>query len=250
MTEIPAERPDCIAEAALSFGEQHGNTSVLREQLEQIAEICPHNTGESDLCLLGPVEAKIGITAIESSQGRWWLVNQINAIKPDYPGEISGRKIPEHDRSAQCMEYVEDHITVGVSDKEPAIPLQDGQSLPALLYTQAAAKLLGLEAEMRLDVFPHTVTPLDSALVALEKVVCGGLSRGQLGVRATASIDGNNLRITDEIDGLVLHGNNKRPLFNSDGLAVPENKIVLPRFRQRSIDVTLTDEDIQAFSMG
>ncbi|HEY5442229.1 MAG TPA: hypothetical protein VIJ68_01685 [Candidatus Saccharimonadales bacterium] len=238
----------CIAETALSLGEWHGDTSELREQLEQIAAVCPHNTGEGDLCLLEPVVSHVGIIAIESAAEQWWLVDPIDEAKTTYPEKIAGQSLPKHDRGADCMAYVQQRIAIEVTDQDPVIPVRDGQHVTALVYVQANARLIDRDQEFFFRDFPTSLSPMDSALIALKKVVAGGISHDKLGVKTTMKVDGDNTTVTDEIDGLVLHGNTEKPLFVAEGLAIPENRIVLPWSRKRTVDTTLSEDDIYAFS--
>lgn len=246
-TSIEGDLPDCIAEAALGFGESHGDTSLLRERLEQIAEACPHNTGEGDLCLLEPVAAKIGIVAVESEQGQWWP-KQALRDQAMYPEKILGQKLLRH-RTATCMDYEKASVTVTTDDEEPVIPLRDSQSLIALMHVQASANLIDRIEEYAAELYSwRQPTPAQQALSALKRIVGGGMSHDKVGIRAVLKIDGNNLNVVEEIDSLVLHGNNERPVIPRDRLAVPEDRIVLPYSRRRSVDVTLTEEDVHAFS--
>jgi hypothetical protein len=92
---------------------------------------------------------------------------------------------------------------------------------------------------------PSRATPQLQTLMNLSKVACSGLVDGNPDVRAKMGLKAQTVRLTDEIDGLIIHGSTSTPDFvwNRN----PEDRIVLTWPRTRQVDIELSDKDVYAF---
>lgn len=233
LTPVEGNYPGCIAEAALEFGETEGDTGELTRTLERVAEDCPHNTGEGDVCLLAPVASHLGLVAIESQAKppQWWLFHDASKVR--YPKEILGWKVHDVARTGQTSGYQEVEIPVTVDEATPAVELIDGQMINALVYVQALGE---------------PVNDISRKVLAdLPKVVLASMSNGELAVEASLNVEEDRVTLADEIDGLIIHGNT-RPTGFYAGPTVPQDKIILPWPRSRSQVIKLSPEKIHAFT--
>jgi hypothetical protein len=249
LSPVEGNYPGCIAAIALEHGINEGNPSELIEGLEQIAEVCPHTTqGTDEGCLLAPVAANIGLVAIESGAGQWWLTSQVTAAnRLRYPKTLLGRKVRDFDDSPECLDYSETIIPITVTDQSPAIPVSDGKKARSLQYLQSSADPGNSSyLEMFLELRSNEATPETHALIAIKDIVMMGLVDNRPGISASMAVDGNLVTLKDHIDGLMLHGNRSTDSFR--GPDIPQDRIILPWPRTRSVEVELTPADIRAFT--
>lgn len=219
----------------------------MTDQLEKISAQCPHNRDESEICLLAPLAAHIGIVAVETQAEppQWWLVDKIvDDRRVAYPKVLAGWSAREYERPTDCLDYDEASIPVEVvGEGEPAIEV--GDEAVALLHLQAKGSPPGLEY-FNMLAWHNRTTPEADAIISLSTIVCAGFTSTEPGARASLQIDGHTVTVIDEIDGIVFHGNHERPLFG--GVEIPEDKIVLPWARTRTTEIQLSEEDMHKFS--